>query len=495
MASNTNIYTTGYNVQVVDSYPPLLNCGVCTLILRDAMHGCINHVFCKACITKHIECGIKINGNVMCPGGCNIVINPGKLEPSKVVDRMVNTLTTRCSNDGCTWQGDLLDLVQVHQINCDFILQTCVNNGCNQNYLKKDILQHNEECLFKIIQCNYCQTEVLRMNKEAHAVECLNEHVKCIYYDIGCKKELCRKDIHSHEQTNHAEHTRFIYQKLTDSNNEIKDLNQANVTMKQQHDTMKQEIIVLKQEIISLEQKNATLKQETVEQKQEIAVMKEEFVSSMKNYEAEVDNRDSKATDKLDAASNEAVLMKSREKLKNMDSLKEKLNMNGSLNGYVSLEDDDKVLVIKFNKNDCISLFNEDFCKCYETNDFDWLCYQFRLMDNKSIIMELINNTKYHFYDYKRNNRHYMFVFPLDMHHIKDIEVIIPDIFKMTIVDNEIMVERLSRKIFIIQLYIEMYEIQLKHKQKLNLQQLECFKQVDRKSAKGYAFLLLTRFI
>jgi len=114
-------------------------------------------------------------------------------------------------------------------------------------------------------------------------------------------------------------------------------------------------------------------------------------------------------------------------------------------------------------------------------------------MDNKDIIMEIINNTKHHLYDYKRNNRFYIFVFPLDLHHIKDIEVVIPDMFKMTIVDNEIMVERLSQKSFgTIQLYIEMYEIRLQLKQKLNLLQLQGFKQRFSKFfAKGYAFLYL----
>jgi len=248
MASNTNIYTTGYDVQVVGDFLPHLNCGICTLILRDAMHGCINHVFCKACITKHIECGIKTNGKVMCPGGCNMVINTAKLEPSKVVDRMVNTLTTRCSNVDCIWKGDLLDLVQVHQINCDFLLQPCVNNGCDQKYLKKDTLQHNEECLFQLLQCRYCQTDIPRMDMEDHNVECLNEQVKCIYYDIGCIKELRRKDIHLHEQTNHAEHTRLLYQNLTNSNNQIKDLKQENIAMKQENNGMKQEILILRRE-------------------------------------------------------------------------------------------------------------------------------------------------------------------------------------------------------------------------------------------------------
>jgi len=274
MASNANISTTGYDAQLVDSYPPLLNCGICTLILRDAMHGCINHVFCKACIIKHIECGIKTDGNVMCPGGCNIVINPAK---------------------------------------------------------------------------------------EAHDVECLNEQVECIYYDIGCKKELRRKDIHPHEQTNHAEHTRLIYQSLTNSNNQIKALEQENVTLKQENDgtkqenyslkkdaiVMKQEFVVMKEEIVLLKQENSAskkkyegkvniLKNDISQLKQFVQNNKTEF-EVVKNEISKVRSDISKTSDKIDVATNEVMLMKSEEKLKNIDSLKKKLNMTSSLHANVSL--------------------------------------------------------------------------------------------------------------------------------------------------------------
>jgi len=148
MASNNiDISSTGgYDVMVIGDHPPQLHCGICTLLINNAMHGCINHAFCKSCIEKHIECGIKVEGNVMCPAGCNQIINPTKLEPNKFADRMVNTLTTKCMNDNCLWQGDLLDLVQVHQINCDYILQSCMNIGCNEKYLRKDVIHHDQIC-------------------------------------------------------------------------------------------------------------------------------------------------------------------------------------------------------------------------------------------------------------------------------------------------------------------------------------------------------------
>jgi len=76
----SEISSGGYDVQVIGEYSPQLNCGICTLIICDATHGCIDHAFCKVCILKHIECGIRTNGNFMCPGGCAKAIDPTKYD-------------------------------------------------------------------------------------------------------------------------------------------------------------------------------------------------------------------------------------------------------------------------------------------------------------------------------------------------------------------------------------------------------------------------------
>jgi len=59
MASNVELPSSGYDVQVVGDYPPQLNCGICMFIMKNAMHGCTKHVFCEGCIMKYIECGIS----------------------------------------------------------------------------------------------------------------------------------------------------------------------------------------------------------------------------------------------------------------------------------------------------------------------------------------------------------------------------------------------------------------------------------------------------
>jgi len=154
----------------------------------------------------------------MCPGGCRKVVN----------------------------------LTKDHQLSCAHILQSCVNNGCNVKYLKKDLSHHNEVCSYKLIGCTYCHTDIIRINKEKHEVGCLNEKVKCIYYEIGCKNELYHRDLPLHEQTHQTEHTRLIYISLTNcknelliSNDEIKVLKRENVAFKQENAALKQKNVVI----------------------------------------------------------------------------------------------------------------------------------------------------------------------------------------------------------------------------------------------------------
>jgi len=94
-------------------------------------------------------------------------------------------------------------------------------------------------------------------------------------------------------------------------------------------------------------------------------------------------------------------------------------------------------------------------------------------------MIELLNNLKYHLYDYTNfyGSQHYTFVFPLDLHNIKDIEIVIPDILKM---NNRSMIRNY--------VYVERYELKLKYGQMINFQQLD---DSDRKTktpfAHGYA--------
>jgi len=273
----------GYDFQVIDQYPQQLHCVICTLIIHNAMNGCRKHVFCKACIEKYVENEMKSNGNMKCPRGCAIAINSNELEPNEFVDRLVNTLSCKCSNDACDWKGDLLDLIQDHQRNCDYNLQSCDNEGCDVKYYKIDVVQHDEVCQYKLILCAYCQTNRRRIDKEQHVVECLDEQVNCNYYDIGCMKKVCRRVMASHEEMNQSEHTKLIYQNLVTckkelvaSQNEIAILKQENAAMKEDNATIKEENAIIKEENAAIKQDNVTIKEDNFVMKDESASMKEE---------------------------------------------------------------------------------------------------------------------------------------------------------------------------------------------------------------------------
>jgi len=366
MASNIETSSGGYDVHVIEKYPKELNCGICALIIHNAMHGCINHAFCKSCIMKHIECRIRIDGNVKCPGGCGLVIDPSKLEPNKFADRMINTLTTKCGNENCMWQGDLLDLVQVHQMNCDYLQQYCSNAGCWETYLQKDLLQHEEACLFKLIPCSYCHTNIFRKIKENHEFECSNEKVNCSYYDLGCEMQLCRKDVASHEETHQATHMRLLQQNLTQCLKQLSTAKNEIVFLKQENETSNNEIELLKHQIATANKNIIILKQQN-------------------------------GVSKVALNSKEGI---QKANVVDIGSLKYKLSLASHLYNKVSLLNNGQVMIVKRN-NKTFDLDWQEISECYYRNsEFDYLIRQFGLGNHKDLMLELFKKIPCHLFQY-----------------------------------------------------------------------------------------------
>jgi len=422
----------GYDVQVIDQYPQQLHCGICTLIIHNAMNGCSKHVFCKACIEKYVENEMKNNENMKCPGGCAIAINPNKLEPNEFVDRLVNTLSCKCPNDVCNWQGDLLDLIQDHQRNCDYNLHACINEGCDVKHYKINIVQHDEVCQYKLIQCMYCETNMLRMDKEQHDIVCLNEQVNCAYHDIGCLLKVHRRDLVSHEEKNQVYHIKLVYQNLNNCKNELS--------------ASKNEVVDLKQENILLKEKVKKITTEFKEFKKKSSISVEET----RNYCSEIADEVKKMKDiKSDIA-----------------CLKEKLCSTRSLHKKVLLMNDGEVLML--NGNSKLDKLSE----CYEKNNFNYLINQYQLGHHRSLMKELFAKTSYHWFEYNKD-RDYKFIFPLDLNNLDDFEVTIADKFRVNILKNEIMVESLRKdKCIGCSLYVGKYKKDIFHQKAWNLELL-----------------------
>jgi len=167
--------------------------------------------------------------------------------------------------------------------------------------------------------------------------------------------------------------------------------------------------------------------------------------------------------------------------------------MINSLHGKVSLVNNDKVLIIKSVKSQ-IDFYDDDIHKSYERDGFHYLLDKFDLKDHKVIMLELLNSFQCHLYEYKTHGeQRYSFVFPFDLSNIKDIEVLIPDIFHLKILNNEIIMKKLNQRFKGKYFFINTMQtlLFLKHGEKFNLRQSDGWIKTVDQFAHGYAYIFL----
>jgi len=325
-----------------------------------------------------------------------------------------------------------------------------------------------------------------------------------MYYDIGCKNKFCRREISSHEVTYQAKHMSLIYQDLLQ---EVVLMKQESLTMQEEIFTMQEEISVIKKESTTLKEASAKLKQEkeTLAKKLvELETKSTQLAREVKTLTRDLKERKQENlelsgkkrklnTNEIVPIKNEVIQIMLNEEvssdvgLNNIDNLKQRLCMISSIQEKVSLLDDDKVMMIKDNHN---TLYLNDLSKCYQENDFEYMLDKFDLNDHKNLMIELLNKIPYHSYSYDcHNKQRYTLVFPLDLQSIKDVEVLMPGIFSMKVLNNEAMVVILNRQIKASFFFKDKYRKLLKSGEKYNLLQLSGWELLSCSFPHGYAFL------
>jgi len=286
--------------------------------------------------------------------------------------------------------------------------------------------------------------------------------VKCKYSDIGCKRKLHRRDT---EETHQG-----MKQASCTMKEEISVLKKENSSLKKASAKFKQEKETLTNKLLELENKsNAEVFHLKLKVKNLTKDLKEFKQENLKKLIEKTGNFDINVTNEVIEANNEAVCMKLNDDVNNIDNLKRRLNQTPSLYEKVSLVNNDNVMMIRGIK---IMGFRE-FSKCYKRNDFNKIFDKFGLNDHKNIMMEVLNKVSYHLYDSKLpGDQCYSFVFPLDLENIKGIKVLLPHMFEMNILNNEVMVETLNQRIRCIYLFIGKYRTQLQSGEKFHFEQI-----------------------
>ncbi|KAJ8037704.1 E3 ubiquitin-protein ligase PDZRN3-B [Holothuria leucospilota] len=191
-----------YEVDRFQSPPdPDLVCCICQCVLDKPLESPCQHVFCKVCIETWLT------NRKNCPN-CRKRLRISKLKPVlPIVRNMINRLIIRCDNysHGCV-EGIKLEYYDTHVNQCGFVPLKCMNTGCDVTVLRKDMLAHEKECLFRLVICkkgcgfpvsaeqqdNHSCVQVLKMNMEGME-ETFNKKFKFLSEQFNKLKKKMQK--------------------------------------------------------------------------------------------------------------------------------------------------------------------------------------------------------------------------------------------------------------------------------------------------------------
>ena len=209
----SSVYETGYEDELFQ-YPvgPSHHCCICTNVIKDPVMCHNEHIFCRACITRHL----------MYSHTCPTCMQPLTVETLRQAPRgvrnMLAELKIRCKffDRGCGKFVQLGDLER-HVADCGFAPAVCPNEGCQLEVNKQDLLHHETAvCELRRVKCHSCndirrEMDTMRghfaaMNEKLRGVgESLarNEiNVKAVKEDVITKIELVQQQLNKQEESN-----------------------------------------------------------------------------------------------------------------------------------------------------------------------------------------------------------------------------------------------------------------------------------------------------
>jgi len=169
--------------EVFKNFEDQCTCAIC-LELADEAVVCshCHQVFCQKCI-------VGLEG---CPS-CRQ--NPFTTQPNVNLRRLIGSMTTNCTNEGCKERPTRSNLTS-HLEKCEWSTIECPNDGCDQNYQKFGSEQHKRQCVYRSEACIGCGHQYKMLDLANHQDQCLFVDVPCM--NSNCNERFLRKDESSH---------------------------------------------------------------------------------------------------------------------------------------------------------------------------------------------------------------------------------------------------------------------------------------------------------
>ena len=216
----SSVYDTGYEDELFQ-YPvgPSQHCCICTNVIKDPVMCHNEHIFCRACITRHL----------MYSHTCPTCMQPLTVETLRQAPRgvrnMLAELQIRCKffDRGCGKFVQLGDLER-HVADCGFAPAVCSNEGCQLEVNKQDLLHHETVvCELRRVKCHSCNDIRREMDTIKDNLEAINvkldrnekkfnkidenfkgneQNVKAVERNLAAKVELVQAQLNEQKETN-----------------------------------------------------------------------------------------------------------------------------------------------------------------------------------------------------------------------------------------------------------------------------------------------------
>jgi len=161
-------------------------------VVKEATGLNCEHVFCKECITNHL------NRQQLCPQ-CRQAASLGDIHAIGFLDLQVKKQQVYCPNKdaGCDWKGVFSDSKIHQEQKCELEEVKC--NECNKSMQRRLMFAHSGNCELRKVNCQYCRMELKFNETNDHNKICKEIPIEC---PNNCdEKNLVRKNLQQHQAT------------------------------------------------------------------------------------------------------------------------------------------------------------------------------------------------------------------------------------------------------------------------------------------------------
>lgn len=210
----------------------VLTCPICLYIMIKPMQLPCTHNICDHCLQN------LNHKSFPCPVCSVLIDNTTLVKENSSLTAVVCLQKLRCFNNmnGCTWTGNYKSFKN-HLANCTYRTIKCPN-GCGVEVISLFLYEHEANCQYKKVHCNYCGKTMIALNLEKHErecpeiaricpqecdklikqaekkyhieEECPNTIINCPLKDFGCDSKVKRSEIENHEQKNCRQHIKYL---------------------------------------------------------------------------------------------------------------------------------------------------------------------------------------------------------------------------------------------------------------------------------------------